>query len=172
MAGECAPSAFAARVDEALAQLDADFQDGRPWHILTLAVGSRRLPDAQAERLAAILERLDLDALIAAAPRLQTPVLDLAIRLTKQAERIADIVLGWADGLDTAEQPAPGFRALFGEDDEGAFEECLMRWLHGLASGHPGDRDAEFARLLEVAIRRSAPLPSACAGSCAWGTWS
>ena len=157
-AEERAPSAFAARVDEALAQLDSDPQDGYAWRLLTLTVGSRRLPDAQAERLAAVLERLDLDALIAADPRLQTPVLDLTIRHTKQPERIADIILGWAQGLDTAEQPGAGFRALFGEDAEEAFEERLMHWLHGLALGHPGDQDAEFARLLDEAIRRSRTL--------------
>ncbi len=156
-AAQFSPVAFAARIDELLTRLTADPLQTPHWRNLWLTIRHGQLSGADADRLAAVLDGLDFERLIDADPMLQIPLLDLAVRHTAQPAAIAAHILRWAVELDTGIQPRPGFSEQFGE---AALVERLVDWLHGLAIRDPVDPDAEFARLLESAIRCSRTFAS------------
>ncbi len=156
-AAQFSPVAFAAGIDELLTRLTADPLQPPHWRSLWLTIRHGQLSGVDADRLAAVLDGLDFERLIDADPMLQIPLLDLAVRHSAQPAAIAAHILRWAVELDTGIQPRPGFREQFGE---AALVERLVPWLHELAIRDPVDPDAEFARLLESAIRCSRTFAS------------
>jgi hypothetical protein len=152
------PSAFIDLVDTLLHGLSTE--PGRPehWRSLWLTLRHATLPAPAAERLDGIFAGLDMDAVIASAPWLLIPLMDLAVRHRCHREAVAAQIYRWADGVDAGDQPLPGYREWFSAESRKDFGEWLMHWLHGLATRHPEEPDTEFARLLDGLVLRSRSL--------------
>jgi hypothetical protein len=154
-------SAFTGLVDTLLDGLSTEPGRLDHWQFLWLTVRDATLPAPApapapaAERLDGILAGLDMDAMLASVPLLLIPLMDLAVRHRSDREAVAAQIYRWADGVDSGDQPLPGFREQFGAEPRKDFGERLMNWLHDLATRHPDDPDTEFARLLDGVVFRS-----------------
>lgn len=160
-----APDGFAGRVDGRLDELEVEPQHAGHWHSLYITVLHGTLPSATAERLDAILGRLDFDALIASDHLLLIPLMDLAVRHRSDHESVVAQIYRWAEGIDSGCQPIPTVRSYLGAEATHAFSIRLIQWLHGLAARHPQDPDGEFARLLDGLVRRSRTLAAELRGT-------
>jgi hypothetical protein len=147
-------SASGERLHGLVTELEATPDTAEHWQTLWLYSGSGRLPDDLGACLANVVEGLDLDRLLAQGPSLLVPLLELAVRYTKDRERMARWLLDQIGRLDDRDNP-PLLQDEADEDSIRRLAERLVHWLHQLALRHPEDPDAELARLFEVGIRRS-----------------
>ncbi len=155
LANRFSPAAFTNYIDDLLANLTQTPDDPNRWFLLWQHVGPGRLEPDPARRLDAILAGLDLDASFQRDPMVLTPLMELAVRHASDRGRIEAIINRWAEGIDSGTYPLPGFVKQVGDKARDTFIDRLIHWMHGLATRHPEDPDAEFARLLDGLALRS-----------------
>jgi hypothetical protein len=151
-----AAAAFEERMDEALEALINDPLDFATWVSLSFQVGYAPLPDEAGQRLNAVLAQLPLERLAATAIAAEaTAVMDLAVTHARDRDRIAGCLFGWAEAMDSGEFTLESWARQNGAGAEDAFADRLIQWSLLLASRHPDEPDAAFARLIDGLMLRS-----------------